>query len=172
MQRKSRMLVLCSFFTALMAVFAQIQIPLAYVPINLALFAVHMAGVLLGPLYGSISVGIYLLLAAVGVPVLTGFRGGLSALIGAAGGYTVGYLFTVIIVGIGCRYWGVCFWKLCIYMTVGVLACYTLGTMWFMIISGDPLRLSLVYCVWPFLPGDVIKIIMAAWVSLRLRRFS
>ena len=52
MQKKSSLLklVLCALFTALLAACSQIQIPLPYVPINLALFAVHLAGALLGPL--------------------------------------------------------------------------------------------------------------------------
>lgn len=107
MQKKSSVLklVLCALLTALLAVCSQIQIPLPYVPINLALFAVHLAGALLGPLYGGLSVLIYLLLAAVGVPVLAGFRGGLGALMGSTGGYVVGYIFTAVIAGFASKYW-------------------------------------------------------------------
>ena len=137
-----------------------------------ALFAVHLSGALLGPLYGGLSVGIYLLLAAVGAPVMSGFNGGLGALLGNTGGYAVGYLFTAVIVGFGARRLGTKFWQLCLYMVVGVLVCYAFGTAWYMILSGNSLGVSLSYCVWPFLPGDAVKILLAAVLTLRLRRFT
>ena len=172
MQKKSSLLklVLCALFTALLAACSQIQIPLPYVPINLALFAVHLAGALLGPLYGGVSVLIYLLLAAVGVPVLAGFRGGFGALMGSTGGYVVGYIFTAVIAGFGSRYWGDRFWKLCVSMTVGFVVCYVFGTIWYMILSGNSLAVSLFYCVWPFIPGDIVKVLLAALLTLRLRK--
>ena len=67
--RSAISLVLCALFAALIAVCSQIQIPLAVIPINLALFAVHLCGALLGPVYGGLSVLVYLLLAAAGAPV-------------------------------------------------------------------------------------------------------
>ena len=172
MQKKSSVLklVLCALFTALLAVCSQIQIPLPYVPINLALFAVHLAGALLGPLYGGLSVLIYLLLAAVGVPVLAGFRGGLGALMGSTGGYVVGYIFTAVIAGFASKYWGDRFWKLCVSMVVGFALCYVFGTIWYMILSGNSLAVSLSYCVWPFIPGDIVKVLLAAFLTLRLRK--
>ena len=77
---------LCALMAAVTAVCSQIQIPLPMIPINLALFSVHLSGILLGPKYGSVSQAVYLLLAAVGVPVLAGFSGGLGALFGRTGG--------------------------------------------------------------------------------------
>ena len=171
MQRKSRMLVLCSFFAALIAVCAQIQVPTPYVPVNLALFAVYLAGALLGPLYGGISTLVYLIMAMVGVPVLAGLRGGLGTLVGPTGGYAVGYFVVAVVTGIGRRYWGMGFWKISISIVIGTVLCYILGTGWFMIVSGSSLAASLAYCIWPFIPGDLLKIGLAAGLSLRLRRF-
>ena len=123
-----------------------------------------------GALYGGVSVLIYLLLAAVGVPVLAGFRGGLGALMGSTGGYVVGYIFAAVIAGVGSRYWGDRFWKLCVSMTVGFVVCYVFGTIWYMILSGNSLAVSLSYCVWPFIPGDIVKVLLAALLTLRLRK--
>ena len=71
-----RRMVLCALFAALTAVCSQIAIPMPWgVPINLALFAVYMAGTMLGPVWGAASQLVYLLLAAVGVPVMAGMQG-------------------------------------------------------------------------------------------------
>lgn len=96
----AKTLTMCAIFTALVAVCSQITIPLPIIPINLALFAVYLAGALLGPWRGALSLLVYLLLAAVGVPVMAGFRGGLGNLVGNTGGYVVGYIFAAFFTGL------------------------------------------------------------------------
>lgn len=72
-----RRMVLCALFAALTAVCSQIAIPMPWgVPINLALFAVYMAGTMLGAFWGTVSQLVFVALAAIGVPVLAGFQGG------------------------------------------------------------------------------------------------
>ena len=69
-----RRMVLCAMFTALVAVCSQIAVPMPWgVPINLALFAVYMAGTMLGPVWGTASQVVFIALAAIGVPVLANF---------------------------------------------------------------------------------------------------
>ena len=68
-------MVLCAMFTALVAVCSQIAVPMPWgVPINLALFAVYMAGTMLGPVWGTASQVVFIALAAIGVPVLANFQ--------------------------------------------------------------------------------------------------
>ena len=162
-------LALCAFFAALTAVCSQIQIPLPMVPINLALFAVHLCGALLGPLYGAASMVVYMLLGAIGVPVFAGFMGGVATLFGKTGGYVIGYCLCAFIVGLWSRRIGDTFWKLCAGMLIGLIACYVFGTIWFMVVTGMNLATSLSYCVLPFLPGDAVKIALAAFLACRLR---
>ena len=160
-----RQLALCALFAALTAVCSQIQIPLPMVPINLALFAVHLSGALLGAKYGTISMAVYILLGAVGAPVFTNFSGGLGVLVGKTGGYIVGYIAAAAIVGFFGRRWIASFWKLCLAMAAGALACYAVGTVWFMVVTHLDVWTSLVYCVFPFLIGDVVKIAFAAYLA-------
>ena len=91
---KTTALVLCGIFAALMAICSFITIPLGFtpVPINLATLGVFLTGGILGKKYGSISLIVYILLGAVGVPVFAGFKGGLGVLAGPTGGYIIGYL--------------------------------------------------------------------------------
>lgn len=166
----TRQLVLAALFAALTAVCSQIQIPLPMIPINLALFAVHLCGALLGAKWGALSMAVYALLGAVGVPVFAGFGSGPAVLFGKTGGYIIGYILCAAIVGLLSRRLGFTFPKLCLSMVIGVAVCYVFGTAWFMVISGLNLATSLSYCVLPFLPGDAVKILLAAFLALRLRK--
>ena len=168
---KVRMLVFCALFAALIVVFAQLQIPLpGLVPISLATFGVMMAGLLLGWQYGLIAVGVYVLLGAVGVPVFAGFKGGISALMGPTGGYIIGYLPYVALAGLPVKSWHDSFLGRCVLLLLGTLACYILGTAWFIHATGRTLAESMGLCVLPFLPGDAVKIALSAFLAPRLRK--
>lgn len=164
------MLVMCAVMAALTAVCSQIQIPLPMVPINLALFAVHLCGALLGAKYGCVGMIVYVLLGLVGLPVFAGFTGGVGILFGKTGGYIIGYILDALIVGLLVTRWGYKFWKCCLAMVIGLLVCYLFGTIWFMALTGMSLWLSLVYCVFPFLIGDAVKIVLAAYLTKRLKK--
>ena len=166
----TRNLVLAALLTALTAVCSQIQIPLPMVPINLALFAVHLAGALLGAKWGALSMTAYALLGVVGAPVFAGFSSGPAVLFGKTGGYILGYILCALLVGLISRRIGYTARGLVIAMVAGVAACYVFGTIWFMVITGMSLQLSLTYCVLPFLPGDAVKIALATLLALRLRK--
>ena len=60
------------------------------------------------------------------------------------------------------------FWSLCVAMVVGCAACYVLGTIWFMILTGADLVSALGWCVLPYLPGDAVKIVLAAVLTMQL----
>lgn len=166
-----RRMVFCALFAAMITVLAQIQIPLpGLVPISLATFGVMMAGLLLGWKYGLLAVAVYVLLGAVGVPVFAGFKGGLGALTGPTGGYIAGYLFYAVMSGLPVKKLQNSFWGRCGLVTLGTLACYALGTAWFIHATGRTLAESMGLCVLPFLPGDAVKTALASFLAPRLRR--
>ncbi len=168
MKHSTRYLTLCALFAALCAVCSQIAIPLPMVPINLALFAVHLSGALLGVRYGTLSMIIYLVLGLIGIPVFQGFKAGPSVLFGPTGGYIIGYFAAAATAGFTASRFGYRFYPLCIGMVIGVILCYTIGTVWFIIIMHTNVLESLSLCVFPFLPGDIIKILLAALLAKRL----
>ena len=86
-------MVLCALLAAMTGILSQIGIPIGEIPINLALFSVYLAGGLLGSYKGAVSMVVYVMMGAVGLPVFSNFRGGLSVLAGPTGGYILGYLF-------------------------------------------------------------------------------
>ena len=167
-------------FVAIMAVCSFITIPLGFtpVPVNLGTLGVFLAGGLLGRKYGTISLGVYVLLGAVGVPIFAGFKGGISVLVGPTGGYIIGYILAAFIVGsIVDRFLDYedplakQYLVLVLAMVSGLLLCYALGTIWFIISTGTGVLPSLIACVFPFLPGDALKIAAATILVNRLRMY-
>ena len=146
---------------ALTAICAQLVIPLPPVPLSLALFAVQMTGALLGARWGAGAVAVYVLLGFAGLPVFAGFRGGPSVLLGPTGGFLAGYI---------PRRFGRGLPSLALCMIPGTLACCALGAVHFSLISGASLSAAAVSCVLPFLPGDALKILLAAHLCLRLQK--
>lgn len=156
-------------FAAFIGICSQIQIPLPMIPINLALFAVNLAGVLLGAKYGTLSVVVYVLLGLVGVPVFNNFSGGAGVLFGKTGGYIIGYIFAALITGLFAKRFKSPV-KLYLAMTLATLTCYAFGTAWFMVINNSTLWLTLTYCVFPFIPGDIIKMLAVVLLSRKLKK--
>lgn len=167
--KHTREMILCALFAALTAVFSQLAIPLAPVPINLATFSVFLAGGLLGAKYGALSQLVYVLLGAFGLPVFTGMSGGFGRIMGPTGGYIAGYVAAAFLTGFLISKLPRGFWSCVLAMVAGLAACYALGTLWFVQLTGNPLSSALTICVIPFLPGDAAKITLASLVTVRLK---
>ena len=168
MNSKIKKMIFCSLFAAICAIFSQISIPAGFTVISLATAAFFIAGGLLGAKLGTLSIAIYIALGAVGLPVFSNFRGGISHLVGPAGGYIIGYLVGALVIGLIVQKQNK-FWLYCIAMLAGIAVCYTLGTAWYIYITKNPLGVSLMSCVVPFIPGDLIKIALSAWLCRRLK---
>lgn len=165
MKLSTKRLVWIGLFTALTAIFSQIAIPLPFtpIPVNLATLAVLLCGAVLGVRDAVLCQLCYVFLGAVGIPVFAKFGAGIGTLVGPTGGYILGYILAAALVG---------FLALRITlpgaMLTAMLACYLIGTLWFMILTGTTLLPALISCVIPFLPGDVLKIIAAILIAKRL----
>ena len=157
---------------ALMIICSWLSIPLT-VPFTMQTFAVCLVAALFGLKIGMWTVLVYLLLGIAGVPVFAGFEGGLGYLLGATGGYLVGFLLTALVVGIAADKRGRGKKVLIAAMAVGVLLCYVLGTAWFVLVytrTSGPVGVAtaLVWCVLPYVIPDIVKIVMAALLTNRL----
>ena len=162
-------MVLCALFAAMTAVLSQVAIPLPLVPINMALLAVYLSGGVLGARLGTLSQVVYVCLGAVGLPVFSLFRGGIGILLGPTGGYIAGYIVAAVVVGFWVEHYGTGFWQLVLGMVIGLALCYALGTAWFMVVTHNTLTAALGTCVLPFLPGDAVKIALAAILIPKIR---
>ncbi len=163
-------IVYVGLFAALMSVCAWISIPLT-VSVTLQTFAVCLTAGLLGWKRGVFTVLIYILLGMIGLPVFTGFKSGIAAVTGPTGGYIVGFLFTALIVGLTADKIGKKIWQNIVFMIIGIAVCYLFGTVWFVIAYKVSFVSALSTCVFPFLLPDAVKIILAAVLVNRLKRF-
>lgn len=163
-------LTLCALFAALTAVCAQITIPISIIPITLSLLAVYMSGAMLGPVYGGISMLVYLLIGLVGLPVFQGFKGGAPVLLGPTGGYIIGYIFAAVITGAIVFIDKKKFFLYPIAMVAGCVVCYAFGTAWYVYMNHTPILSALGMCVIPYIPGDIVKIALACALSFKLNK--
>ncbi len=168
---KTRDLVITGMFTAIICVLSQISIPVPPIPFTLGLLAIFLTGALLPPRFAFLSVLVYLLLGAFGVPVFAGFKGGLQNLTGMTGGYLAAYPIMALIIALSCKLlkkYKVL--ALAVGMTAALLVCYLLGTAWFTVITDKSFYTALTLCVFPFIAFDIIKIVLAISFSLILRK--
>ncbi len=162
-------------FAALMAICSWIAIP-ATVPFTLQTFAVFMAVGILGGKRGSLTVLVYILLGAIGIPVFANFSGGLGVLLGTTGGYIVGFLFSALSMWAVESFFGRKPLVRIASMLLGLIICYAFGTVWFMAVyfrQSGPVGIAAVlgWCVIPFIIPDLIKIALAFLLSERLRKY-
>lgn len=168
-------LVYISMFTALIAVCSQISLPLGPVPFTLQTLAVFVAAGMLSWKRGTISVLVYILIGLLGLPVFAGFSGGIGSVVTPAFGYIVGFILTAIVVGLSKKFFGTKLVPMIISMVIGLILCYAVGTVWFMVvynITGQyiDLGLALAWCVIPFIIPDACKIAVAAVLVNRLSK--
>lgn len=169
-------MVLTALFAALITVGALLPpIPAGPLPITLQTLTIYLTAGMLGAKWGSAALAIYIALGAIGLPVFAGGQGGVGVLMGATGGYIVGFFAIPIAVGLFSRLFGRKMGALVIGMAVGTLVCYALGTAWFVLVytragSAVTLGSALTACVIPFLLPDALKITLAALLTSRLGR--
>ena len=169
---KTKDMVLTGVFAAVICVFAPFSIPIGAVPISLATFAVYLAAAVLGAKRGTLAVLIYILIGMAGVPVFSGFAGGIGKILGVTGGYIIGYIPCAFAIGVFTERFGSKNYIYPLALVIGTLILYSFGTAWFMVQSGNGLMQSLMVCVFPFLVGDAIKIAAASIVAIKLKSYS
>lgn len=167
-------MVYIALFAVLIAVCTWISVPAA-VPFTMQTFAVFCALGLLGGKRGTFSVIVYLLLGAVGVPVFSGFRGGIGVLFDTTGGYLIGFIIMALLYWLITALLGKKLMVMVAAMVAGVAVLYLFGTAWFMVVyarNSGPVGLAtaLGWCVFPFILPDLIKLALAVFLTKRLGR--
>ncbi len=158
-----------ALMTAVLCVLGPLSIPIGPVPISLTNFVIYITLYLLGTKLGTLSYCIYLLLGTAGLPIFSGYSGGLAKLAGPTGGYLVGFIAMAVIAGIffqkkhGKPVMSV------LGMILGTLAAYAFGTIWFVFEAGCTIWYALTVCVFPFLIGDAAKILIASKLGMLIR---
>ena len=162
-------LVLTALMTAVICVLAPISLPVGPVPVSLATFAILLTAYLLGWKRGTVSVLIYILLGAIGLPVFSAYGAGIGKIVGPTGGYIIGYLPLAMITGWSAdRYDDQI--RAALGMSIGTVILYTLGTAWLAYQLQITFSETLAAGVIPFLPGDLAKIIITAVLGPILKK--
>lgn len=164
-----KMTVYTSLFVAFIAIGAFIAIPIGPVPIVLQNMFILLAAIILGPVWGLACVGIYLLIGLAGLPVFSQGGSGIGKLFGPTGGYLLGYLPAVYVTAVISKGLGKKMSSDIIAMVIGSLIVYAAGVPWLKVVTSMTFGKSIAVGMVPFLPGDAIKIIAAAFIAKALR---
>ena len=192
---KTRDIVLIALFTALIVVLSllpPIPLPLIPVPLTLQTFGVMLAGLILGPARAGLALLLYVLIALLGLPVLPGGRAGLAVLAGPTAGFLLGMIPGAFVTGwlavlsstnekskaVSSPYDAIGStpaWQIarCILAAVvgGIVLVYAIGIPWLVFVT----KMDFTKACWAmvvFVPGDMLKAIVAAVVAHRIRRLN
>lgn len=165
--------ILISLFTAIIAACSLITLPFP-VPFTLQTLGVFSALLILGGRNGTIAIALYIAVGLTGIPVFSGFSAGIGHLMGATGGYVIGFLLTAI------AYWLITAIfgnkttvKLCGLLS-GLILCYTAGVIWYAAVylrdtSLSAVTSALTIGVVPFIIPDIIKLTLAIFIDRKLQ---
>lgn len=149
-----------SILTAILCILSQLSIQVGTVPITLQIIGILLAGFILGPIDGMLSVIIYILLGAFGLPVFAGGNSGFKALFGPTGGYLMAFPLAALLCGyISCRFNN----KLA-FLAAGILSIaltYIIGVPFLSFMTHMPLSKALIVGAYPFILPDIIKMLLS-----------
>lgn len=162
-------------FAGIMAVLSQFAFPVGAVPVTLQTFVCAFAGGVLGWKWGAVSISVWLLLGALGVPILTMGKAGVGVFLSPVGGYYIGFILMAGFSGIYLKEKSR-FFTQGVFALLGLILCYALGTVWFMMYfslglgKGMPLWTALTMTVFPFIGFDLIKVAAGVFCGIRIQK--
>ena len=165
-------LVYIAVAAAIIAACSWISIPTT-IPFTLQTFAVFFVLSFFGGKRGTAAIVVYLILGLIGVPVFSNFTGGIGAILGATGGYIIGFIFIGLIYWLAISIWGKKLWVEIVSLIIGIIVLYTFGTVWYIKVYAAKtgaigLLTALTWCVFPFILPDLLKLGLALLLARRI----
>ena len=161
---------LVALCTAVMVIMAQISIPMPMgVPMTMQTFAVTLAAVVLGAKKGALSAFVYILLGAVGLPVLAGFTGGIQYFAGPTGGFLISFPLMAFVIGLGVDRFREVKGGFILCLIGGTIVNYVIGVLMFCLLMDSSVMTAVSACVLPFVPTAVIMAVLASVIGLKIR---
>lgn len=162
-------ILLAAVFAAALSIAGPFALPIGTVPITLTTLVLVLDGYLLGPAWGLLPLGAYIVLGTAGLPVFSGAARGLSILAGPAGGYIVFSLFIVLFTGIFARKFRNPLLQFAgVY--IGHLLYYAGGILWYMVVGHAALLFAFAFGVLSFLLSDLVKAIIGVFAGFLLQK--
>lgn len=168
--KKLRQLILVSQFAIILAIMAQVNIPLGPIPFTGQTFAVALIATILSPKQAVQTVAFYLLLGLIGLPVFTGGNAGLHALLGPTGGFLIGFLLQVLVTSWLLEKWGHVFTLAIISNILGAVLTLLTGTAWLKISNDLSWLVAFQAGFLPFIVQEIIKCGLASIGGLAIYR--
>ena len=171
----TRDMVLVALFAAITAaseVFPPVQVPFVPAPIVVQNIGVMLAGSILGARRGGLALLLFVVLVALGMPILTGWKGGFGVILGPTGGFVLAWIPAAFVVGAMVeKLWSrLNFWNLLLCNVVGgIVVVYALGIPWLAAVASLELGTALTGSA-VFVPGDLIKAVLASFAALVVKR--
>jgi len=156
-----------AIFVAIISVSAQIVVPLGPVPFTLQVWAISLAGLILGPKNGTLATLVYILLGAFGAPVFAAMTGGLGVIMRQTGGFIVSFPLVSLLAGWGDRKGGIV-WVV-IGLALGSIVNLAVGLLWFSWVTGLNLAISFGYAVAPFIIITIVRIAVLPFISKSIK---
>ena len=166
MKLKTKDLTIIALFCAIMCVISPITIPTGTIPFSLSLFAVMLTAISLGTKKGTAAILIYILIGMLGLPVFSGFTGGIHIVFGPTGGFILSYILISIIVSIASRHKKL---TLYIFSILSLFVCYLIGSLQYTYIARASFHNALLVCVYPFIIFDILKVFFAVNLGIKLK---
>ncbi len=177
MSRKiTKAIVFTALFAALIAACAFISIPVPGTPIPIVLqnMMVVLSGMLLGPILGTASTLLFIIAGILGLPVFSGGTGGFAKIMGPTGGFIIGYAIASLVAGLilgrprldGKKHIA----RIIIAAVCGFVVMYIPGVLHFMNSLDKTFSETMALCVIPYIPGDLIKMVLCILISIPVRR--
>lgn len=166
MKHNTTALILVAFCAAIIAVLAQISIPLPLIPITGQTLAIGLVVTILGLKYGTYSVLLYIILGAVGLPVFQAFTGGVGIIFGPTGGYIIGFIPAAIVIGYYLKKTSITFIQALIANILGMFVTLLFGASWLKVLNDLTWEQAIIAGVLPFIVVGVVKAAIAAFVGV------
>ncbi len=156
-------------FALIIAAFAQLVIPLPLVPITGQTLAIGLAATILGSKNGMLTVVLYIILGAVGLPVYSQLNSGLDAIVGVTGGFLVGFIPAAFLIGLYLEKTTFTVRNAFIANTIGMFVILIIGTSWLKLSTELTWEAAFLGGFAPFIIGGLIKAFLAAWLGILTR---
>ena len=166
-----KQLCLIGFESALICVISPFALPTGLgVPFTLQTFIISLVAIIFDAKHATISTLIYVLLGAFGLPVFSNFTGGWQSIVGMSGGFILSFPIMACVIGLGSKLHKKTKWALPLSIIIGNLINLICGTIYFYIITNSSLHVTLITCVWPFIPATLIKAVASYIVGVKLKQ--
>lgn len=169
-------MIITAFFTALLCISSYMVVPLGPVPHSLQPVFIFLTGLIIGPRQGAMSVLVWFALGVMGLPVFAGGNSGIATFFGPTGGFLIGFLLCVVLVGYLTYDKCLCFGRVMLVMLLGITVVYVVGIIGFKYnmyyVFNKDLNWSVCFnlVVLPFIPFDLLKALLATYTGIKINK--